>query len=92
MGWVGVVLVAWLQVTIVRLLWRSYSLTGDPSGLVFWVMAMSRAFFEEGFETPFKAIPFYLLWGMAMAPGLAARLPRPRPRLASVPQTVPARP
>jgi hypothetical protein len=26
--------------------------------------------FEEGFETPFKAIPFYLLWGMTMAAAL----------------------
>ena len=92
MGWVGVVLVAWLQVTIIRLLWRSYALAGDPSGLVFWVMAMARAFFEEGFETPFKAIPFYLLWGMAMAPGLAAsRLPRTRLAAAAA-RPVPARP
>jgi hypothetical protein len=31
---------------------------------------MARAFFEESFETPFKAIPFYLLMGMCIAPAL----------------------
>jgi hypothetical protein len=31
---------------------------------------MSMACFEVSFESPYKAIPYYLLWGMAMAPGL----------------------
>jgi hypothetical protein len=84
-GWVGVVLYGALQCAIIGLLWRSYRLGGTPAGLVFWVMAMVRVSFEEGFETPFKAIPFYLLWGMTMAAALQwqgyadARLPRARP-------------
>ena len=84
-GWVGVTLYGALQLAIVGLLWRSYRLGGTPAGLVFWVMAMVRVSFEEGFETPFKAIPFYLLWGMTMAAGLQwrgeldARLSRARP-------------
>ena len=84
-GWVGVALYGALQLAIVGLLWRSYRLGGTPAGLVFWVMAMVRVSFEEGFETPFKAIPFYLLWGMTMAAGLQwrgeldARLSRARP-------------
>jgi hypothetical protein len=69
-GWVGVVLFAILQVAILRLLWRSYRITGQAAGLAFWVMAMARASFEEGFEAPFRAIPFYLLMGMSMAPAL----------------------
>jgi hypothetical protein len=69
-GWVGVVLYVTLQFAIVGLLWRAYRLGGTPAGLVFWVMAMVRVSFEEGFETPFKAIPFYLLWGMTMAAAL----------------------
>jgi hypothetical protein len=69
-GWVGVALYGALQFAIVGLLWRSYRLGGTPAGLVFWVMAMVRVSFEEGFETPFKAIPFYLLWGMTMAAAL----------------------
>ena len=70
-GWIGVALFGWLHFAIFRLLWRSFSeLTGQPAGVVFWVMAMVRVSFEEGFETPFKAIPFYLLWGMTMAAAL----------------------
>jgi hypothetical protein len=67
-GWVGVVVFSVLQFAIVRLLWRSYRLTGQAAGLVFWVLGMVRFFFEEGLETPMKAIPFYLLLGMTMAP------------------------
>ena len=33
-------------------------------------MGMAMAFFEESFDTPYRAIPFYLLVGMAMAPAL----------------------
>jgi hypothetical protein len=69
-GWVGVVLFSVLQFAIVRLLWRSYRLTGQAAGLALWVMGIVRFFFEEGLETPMKAIPFYLLLGMAMGPAL----------------------
>ena len=60
-GWVGVALFAVLQFAILRLLWRSFRLTGQPAGVVCWVMGMAMACFEAGFETPYKAIPFYLL-------------------------------
>jgi hypothetical protein len=36
-------------------------------------MGMAMACFEAGFETPYKAIPFYLLVGMGMAPGLQVK-------------------
>jgi hypothetical protein len=71
-GWVGVVLFAALQLAIFRLLWRSHRYACQPVGVVWWVMGLAMASFEEGFETPFKAIPFYLLCGMAIAPGLLA--------------------
>jgi hypothetical protein len=69
-GWVGVVLFALLHLAILRLLWRAFALTGQPVGIVWWILGMGRAFFEEGFETPFKAIPFYLLMGLCIAPAL----------------------
>jgi hypothetical protein len=69
-GWVGVVVFSVLQLAIVRLLWRSYRLTGQAVGLAWWVLGMGRFFFEEGLETPMKAIPFYLLLGMTMGPAL----------------------
>jgi hypothetical protein len=72
-GWVGVVLFGVLQLAIVRLLWRSFRATGEPAGLVFWFAFMAMAGFEGSFETPYRAIPFYLLIGMTMAPGLLLR-------------------
>ena len=72
-GWVGVVLFGVLQFTILKLLWRAFRVSGQPAGVVFWVMGMSMACFEESFETPYRAIPFYLLVGMAMAPALQWR-------------------
>jgi hypothetical protein len=72
-GWVGVVLFGLLQYMVVRLLLRSFRVTGQPIGLVWWVMGMAMALFEESFDTPVKAIPFYLLMGMAIAPGLQVK-------------------
>jgi O-Antigen ligase len=89
-GWVGVALFCFLQVAIFALLWRSYRVGGQPAGVVFWVMGMAMAFFQASFDTPVRAIPFYLLWGMAIAPGLQAKResvahdyasPRPAPCL-----------
>jgi hypothetical protein len=72
-GWVGVALFAALQLAILKLLWRAFRVGGQPAGVVFWVMGISMACFEESFETPYRAIPFYLLVGMAMAPALQWR-------------------
>jgi hypothetical protein len=69
-GWVGVVLFGLLQFAILKLLWRAYRVSGQPAGVVWWVMLLSMACFEQSFETPYRAIPFYLLVGMAMAPAL----------------------
>jgi hypothetical protein len=69
-GWVGVALFGIWQVAILRLLWRAYRVNGQPAGVAFWVMAISMAFFEGNFDTPYRGIPFYLLVGMAAAPAL----------------------
>jgi hypothetical protein len=69
-GWVGVVLFALVQLAIFRLLWRAYRITGQPIGIVLWVAGMTMCSFEAGFDTPYRAIPLYLLWGLAMAPAV----------------------
>jgi hypothetical protein len=69
-GWVGVALFSALQLTILRLLWQTFRCGGQPAGVVWWFMAMSMALFEASFDTPYKAIPFYLLMGLSIAPGL----------------------
>ena len=72
-GWIGVVAFGVLQLAILNLLWRSYRLTGQAAGLAWWVMGLVRFCFEEGLETPMKAIPFYLLIGICMAPALQSK-------------------
>jgi hypothetical protein len=69
-GWVGVLLFVFLQIELLRLLWRSYKITGQPFGLICWAALLSGSMFEDFFEAPFGAIPFYLLVGIALAPGL----------------------
>jgi hypothetical protein len=72
-GWIGVILFAGFQFTILRLAWRAYRLSGQTAAVVFWAMGIAMACFEAGFETPYKAIPFYLLVGMAMEPALQSK-------------------
>ena len=64
------------QLAILRLLWRSYRVSGQAAGVAFWVMTMAMAFFQGNFDTPYRAIPFYLLVGMAAAPALRLRVLR----------------
>jgi hypothetical protein len=69
-GWVGVALFGLLQLAVFQIVLRAFRATGQPVGVVWWVMGLGMGMFEESFETPYKAIPFYLLVGMAMAPAL----------------------
>jgi hypothetical protein len=56
-GWVGVALFSLLQLAIFRLLWRSYRLGGQAAGVVFWVMGMGMAFFQENFDSKVRWRP-----------------------------------
>lgn len=69
-GWIGVLFFVLVQVELARLLLRSYRKSGQPFGLAFWGMTLAVSLFGEIFEGPFGAIPFYLLVGVALAPGL----------------------
>ncbi|WP_448377795.1 hypothetical protein [Fervidobacterium sp.] len=69
-GWVGVVIFFTFLASLGTLLWRNFRLTGSPvPGLSFilWAALSSSAFFGNFFETPFGAIPFYLLTGYGLA-------------------------
>lgn len=74
-GWLGVALFGLFQVEIARLLWRGYRATGQPFGLTCWAALLTSAMFTEILEGPFGAIPFYLLVGAALAPGLLVHNP-----------------
>ena len=66
-GWIGVAVFAALQAGLAIVMWRVYCATGQPFGLVFWLMALIGAMFGAVFETPMGAIPHYLMLGMAAA-------------------------
>lgn len=71
-GWIGVVLFTGLYVSLAALLWRAYRLTGQPFGIAFLVASLCAGLFGNHFETPFGAIPFYLIAGLAAAPAVEA--------------------
>ncbi|HKT46789.1 MAG TPA: O-antigen ligase family protein [Candidatus Acidoferrales bacterium] len=71
-GWIGVVLFFVFQSELARLLWHVNRSTHDPMGLPFWVTMMAYGMFFPLGETPYGAIPFYLIAGWAMAPILSS--------------------
>jgi O-Antigen ligase len=71
-GWIGVALFASLQVTCGLLMWRAYTVTGQPFGLAFWASTLASAFFGNVMETPSGAIGFYLVIGLVAGPTLYA--------------------
>jgi O-antigen ligase len=85
-GWIGVLLLALLEIELVRLLWKAYRRTGLPSGIVLWAAVFAFALFTPFFEVPQGAIPFYLIVGCIAG---AARPQRPTLNSSSIlPATV----
>ncbi len=70
-GWIGVVIFFALQVSCGILLWRAYTVTGQPWGIAVWASGLLAAFFGNVMETPAGAIPFYLTMGLVVGPALA---------------------
>jgi hypothetical protein len=73
-GWVGVALLVLFWWEILRLLWRARAVTGEPFGVALWVAMIALAMFFPMGETPYGAIPFYLLTGLASGLGLFPEL------------------
>jgi hypothetical protein len=91
-GWTSVILFGLFLVALCRLLHRGYRYSGNPFGIVYFSSAISAAFFGNFFETPFGAIPFYIIVGLAAAPALQrasverSGASRPRGRLVPSPR------
>jgi hypothetical protein len=66
-GVVGVVIFFWLEISVIRLLYRVYKVTGQIFGLAYFVYSFSGAFFGNFLETP-AGIDFYLLLGLCIGP------------------------
>ncbi len=69
-GWLGLAFFLALEVALTRLLLRANRASGELFGLAFLGMSLTISVFSNFFETPFNAIPFYLLIGIAAAPAL----------------------
>lgn len=71
-GWIGVALFFGFQAIIGVTLFRSWRIGGDSFGFSVWASSIVTSLFENGYETPFSAIPTYLMLGMAAADALRA--------------------
>ena len=66
-GVIGVLIFFWLEIAVVRLLYRTFKVTGQIFGLGYFVYTLFNAFFGNVLETPF-AIAFYLILGLCIGP------------------------
>ncbi|HZZ72827.1 MAG TPA: O-antigen ligase family protein [Pirellulales bacterium] len=78
-GWVGVALFYALMGTLWLALWRAYRRSGNLFGLCLWAFVVVRAQFDNLFETPHLAIPFFLLAGLCLAMPAPATAPAESP-------------
>jgi hypothetical protein len=67
-GWIGVMIFFSLQAELLRLLVKSYQISGKPFGLMCWAALLAMSMFGDFFEAPMGAIPFYLLVGAGLSP------------------------
>jgi hypothetical protein len=72
-GWLLVGCFALLQYFVLRLLRRAWELTRNPFGLVFWAAVIVWSLFGDSFETPYGAIPYFIVAGACISPLFAAR-------------------
>jgi O-antigen ligase len=72
-GRLGVALFFAFQIALAKLLWRGWQRTGQPFGFLFWAACLVLASFTAFFETPYGAIPFYLIVGCAIAPAVCSQ-------------------
>jgi O-Antigen ligase len=69
-GWIGVIAFGFFMWAVARLLWIVYRRTGEAFGISFLILVLVTGLFTNYFETPFAAIPVYVIAGMAAAPAL----------------------
>jgi hypothetical protein len=72
-GWIGVSLFLAFQLAVAWALYRAFRQSGQPFGLVLHAVILVMALFGNLLETPFGAIPFYLLVGLTISHGDATR-------------------
>jgi hypothetical protein len=73
-GWIGVGIFVLFEVEILRFLWKAHRQTGEPFGLIYWMAITAFGMFFPLGETPYGAIPFYLITGWVVAPVVLGKL------------------
>lgn len=69
-GWVGVAVFVFLLGSLGALLWRAFRVTSIAFGVPFLALSATVGAFSNFFETPYAAIPVWVIAGMAAAPAL----------------------
>ncbi len=81
-GWVGAGSFILLQITVLYTMFKAYLRTGQCFGILFCVICIAMGLFGNFFETPYGAIPYYLVVGLCAA-RLFERPSTPGARIAS---------
>lgn len=87
-GWTGVLIFLWVQYELFNLLIRAYRRTKQVFPLICWSALIVVSVFEDFFEAPFGAIPFFLLMGAALAPLISYKPLTKSFQVKSEPQTI----
>ncbi len=72
-GWLGIAGYGTFIAALIGMMVVTTRRTGNPFGLAFFAVCLGIGLFSNFFETPFGAIPFYAISGMAIAPALNRR-------------------
>lgn len=65
-GWLGLLLFCAFQLKLGQLLLRCYKSSGQIFGILVWVAVVSGSLFGSCFESPYGAIPFYIITGLVI--------------------------
>jgi hypothetical protein len=89
-GWIHVGIMLAFLLSLARLLWLAYRRSGNAFGVVLLPTFITEACFSNSFESPQRAIPFYILAGLSLAaaltrPDARAGAPPARPWVSPVP-------
>jgi hypothetical protein len=67
-GWLGVAVFAAFQGGLLAALVHASRVTANPFGVMLWVVGLAAGMFGNFYETPYNALPFYVLVGLALGP------------------------
>jgi hypothetical protein len=70
-GLVGAAIFFWLELSLLRVLWRAFKVTREVYGLTFYCYQLIGAFFGNSLETPQGGIFIYIFLGLLLGPAMS---------------------